>query len=165
MQVLLPPGWSRPRGYANGVAATGRMVFVAGMVGWDADGRFVSDTLAGQARQALSNIVAVLKVAGTKPEHIVRMTWYVTDKRAYVAAYPGDRRRVPRADRQLQRGDDGGAGHRADRRPGPGRDRSHGGDPGVMSGAGWIAFRMRDNSRRRGAEDAEDAEKNRRQRL
>ncbi len=88
MQVLLPPGWPRPRGYANGVAARGQMVFVAGMIGWDAEGRFVSDTLAGQARQALSNIVAVLAVAGARPEHIVRMTWYVTDKRAYVAAYP-----------------------------------------------------------------------------
>ena len=88
MQVLLPPGWPRPRGYANGVAATGRMVFVAGMVGWDAESHFVSDTLAGQARQALQNIVDVLAVAGAKPEHIVRMTWYVTDKREYVAAYP-----------------------------------------------------------------------------
>ena len=88
MQVLLPPGWPRPRGYANGVAVTGRMVFVAGMVGWDAEGRFVSATLAGQARQALQNIVDVLAVAGAKPEHIVRMTWYVTDKREYVAAYP-----------------------------------------------------------------------------
>ena len=88
MQVLLPPGWPRPRGYANGVAATGRMVFVAGMVGWDAESHFVSDTLAGQARQALQNIVDVLAEAGAKPEHIVRMTWYVTDKREYVAAYP-----------------------------------------------------------------------------
>ena len=88
MQVLLPPGWPRPRGYSNGVAATGRMVFVAGMVGWDAEGRFASDTIAGQTRQALQNIVDVLKVAGAKPEHIVRMTWYVTDKREYVAAYP-----------------------------------------------------------------------------
>ena len=88
MQVLLPPGWPRPRGYANGVAARGRMVFVAGMVGWDAEGRFASDTLAGQVRQALQNIVDVLKVAGAKPEHIVRMTWYVIDKREYVAAYP-----------------------------------------------------------------------------
>ncbi len=88
MQVLLPDGWPRPRGYSNGVAATGRMVFVAGMIGWDAEYRFVSDTLAGQARQALQNIVDVLKVAGAKPEHITRMTWYVTDKRAYVAAYP-----------------------------------------------------------------------------
>ena len=88
MQVLLPPGWPRPRGYANGVAARGRMVFVAGMVGWDAEGRFVSDTLAGQARQALQNIVDVLREGGARPEHIVRMTWYVTDKRAYLAAYP-----------------------------------------------------------------------------
>jgi enamine deaminase RidA (YjgF/YER057c/UK114 family) len=91
MQVLLPPGWPRPRGYANGVAATGRMVFVAGMVGWDAESRFVSDTLAGQARQALQNIVDVLKVAGAKPKQIVRMTWYVTDKREYVAAYDANR--------------------------------------------------------------------------
>ena len=64
------------------------MVFVAGMIGWDAQGRFESDDLAAQARQALSNIVAVLAAAGARPEHIVRMTWYVTDKREYVAAYP-----------------------------------------------------------------------------
>jgi len=88
MKVLQPPGWAPPRGYANGVAATGRMVFVAGMVGWDAEGRFVSDTLAGQVRQALQNVVDVLKVAGARPEHIVRMTWYVTDKQEYVASYP-----------------------------------------------------------------------------
>ena len=86
MRVLLPSGWPRPRGYANGVAARGEMVFVAGMVGWDTDGRFASDTIAGQARKALENIVAVLREAGAKPEHIVRMTWYVLDKRAYVAA-------------------------------------------------------------------------------
>ena len=87
-RTLLPAGWPRPRGYANGVAARGRMVFVAGMIGWDAEGRFASDDLADQARQALSNIVAVLAEAGARPEHIVRMTWYVTDKREYVAAYP-----------------------------------------------------------------------------
>lgn len=86
MQVLLPPGWPRPRGYANGVAARGQMVFVAGMVGWNAEGEFVSDEIAGQVRQALQNIVDVLKEAGAKPEHIVRMTWYVTDKQAYLAA-------------------------------------------------------------------------------
>ncbi len=86
MQVLLPPGWPRPRGYANGVAATGRMVFVAGQIGWDAEGRFGSDTMAGQTRQALRNVVDVLAVAGARPEHIVRMTWYVTDKRAYLEA-------------------------------------------------------------------------------
>jgi enamine deaminase RidA (YjgF/YER057c/UK114 family) len=88
MQVLLPPGWPRPSGYANGVAASGRMVFVAGMIGWDAEGRFPGDTLAGQVRQALANVVAVLAEADARPEHIVRMTWYVTDKRAYLAAAP-----------------------------------------------------------------------------
>lgn len=86
MRVLLPAGWPRPRGYSNGVAVRGEMVFVAGMVGWDTNGRFPSDTLAGQARLALENIVAVLREAGAKPEHIVRMTWYVLDKRAYIAA-------------------------------------------------------------------------------
>lgn len=88
MKTLLPPGWPRPRGYANGVTARGRMVFVAGMIGWDADGVFHTDDLAAQARQALLNIVAVLTEGGAKPEHIVRMTWYVTDRKAYVAAYP-----------------------------------------------------------------------------
>ena len=63
-------------------------LFVAGMIGWDAEGRFVSNTLAGQVRQALKNVVAVLEAAGARPEHIVRMNWYVTDKREYVAAYP-----------------------------------------------------------------------------
>ena len=86
MQVLLPPGWPRPRGYSNGVAATGRMVFIAGMIGWDAHGNFRSDDFGEQARQALKNIAAVLKESGGKPEHIVRMTWYVTDKREYLAA-------------------------------------------------------------------------------
>jgi len=87
MQVLLPPGWPRPKGYANGVTARGRMVFVAGMIGWDADGVFHTDNLAGQVRQALHNIVEVLKEGGAQPEHIVRMTWYVVDKREYLAAY------------------------------------------------------------------------------
>lgn len=87
-QVILPPGWPRPRGYSNGVSARGRMVFVAGMIGWDAQGVFHSDNLADQVRQALLNTVQVLEAGGAKPEHIVRMTWYVTDKREYVAAYP-----------------------------------------------------------------------------
>jgi enamine deaminase RidA (YjgF/YER057c/UK114 family) len=86
MQVLLPPGWPRPKGYANGVAASGRMVFVAGMIGWDAQGVFHSDDLVDQVQQALDHVVAVLAQAGAKPEHIVRMTWYVTDKREYLAA-------------------------------------------------------------------------------
>ena len=88
MQVLLPPGWPRPRGYANGVSARGRTIYVAGMIGWDAQGVFHTDDMAGQVRQALVNIVEVLREGGARPEHIVRMTWYVTDKREYVAAYP-----------------------------------------------------------------------------
>jgi enamine deaminase RidA (YjgF/YER057c/UK114 family) len=86
MQVLLPRGWPRPKGYANGVVASGRQVFIAGMIGWDADGVFHTDDFAGQVRQALQNIVSVLREAGGRPEHIVRMTWYVTDKREYIAA-------------------------------------------------------------------------------
>jgi enamine deaminase RidA (YjgF/YER057c/UK114 family) len=88
MEFLQPAGWVRPRGYANGVAAKGKTVFVSGMIGWDAQGVFRSKDFADQARQALANIVAVLAEAGARPEHIVRMTWYVVDKREYVAAYP-----------------------------------------------------------------------------
>ncbi len=86
MKILQPPGWARPRGYSNGVSVRGRMVFVAGMVGWDAECRWQTDDFAEQTRQALLNVVAVLDEAGAKPEHIVRMTWYVTDKQAYLAA-------------------------------------------------------------------------------
>ena len=88
MNALLPPGWPRPKGYANGVAAQGRQIFVAGMIGWDAQGRFHTDDFAGQVRQALQNVVAVLAAGGATPAHIVRMTWYVTDKQAYLAAGP-----------------------------------------------------------------------------
>ncbi|MRX11113.1 RidA family protein [Pseudoduganella sp. FT25W] len=87
MEILQPPGWARPRGYSNGVAASGRLVFVSGMIGWDGDGVFHTDDFAGQVRQALLNIVAVLKEAGAGPEHIARMTWYVVDKDEYQAAY------------------------------------------------------------------------------
>lgn len=85
MKILLPPGWPRPRGYSNGVAVKGSMVFVAGMIGWDAQGVFHTDDMAGQVRQALQNIVEVLAEGGAKPEHIVRMTWYITDKEEYAA--------------------------------------------------------------------------------
>ena len=83
MKILQPHGWSLPRGYANGVAARGTQVFVAGQIGWNAEGRFESDDFVAQARQALRNIVAVLAEAGAHPEHIVRLTWYVVDKREY----------------------------------------------------------------------------------
>lgn len=83
--ILQPPGWPRPKGYSNGAKVRGQMVFVAGMIGWDADERFPSADTAGQVRQALQNVRAVLDEAGAKPEHIVRMTWYVTDKAEYLA--------------------------------------------------------------------------------
>ena len=85
MIVLQPPGWKRPSGYANGVAAAGTMVFVAGQVGWNGRGEFETDDLVGQVRQALANVTAVLAEAGAKPEHITRMTWYLIDKREYLA--------------------------------------------------------------------------------
>jgi enamine deaminase RidA (YjgF/YER057c/UK114 family) len=87
MQILQPPGWATPTGFSNGIAARGRLVFVGGQVGWNADQRFEAADFAGQARQALANIVAVLAEAGGRPEHIVRMTWYVVDKREYVASF------------------------------------------------------------------------------
>jgi enamine deaminase RidA (YjgF/YER057c/UK114 family) len=84
--TLLPEGWPRPKGYANGISAQGRLVFVAGMVGWDAQGVFHSDDFAAQTRQALQNVLAVLREAGTGPEHMARMTWYVTNKAEYLGA-------------------------------------------------------------------------------
>lgn len=87
MEILQPAGWARPRGYSNGIAARGRTVCVSGMIGWDAQGQFHTDDFAGQTRQALQNIVEVLAEAGARPEHIVRMTWYVLDKKEYVGAY------------------------------------------------------------------------------
>ena len=86
MKILLPEGWPRPRGYSNGVSVRGQQIFVAGMIGWDAQGVFHSDDLADQVRQALLNVVAVLAEGGARPEHITRMTWYLTDKREYLAA-------------------------------------------------------------------------------
>ena len=83
-EVLQPPGWPKPQGYANGIKARGEMVFVGGMVGWDENEKFPSGFVA-QARQALQNIVAVLEEGGARPEHIVRMTWYVIDIEEYVA--------------------------------------------------------------------------------
>ena len=87
-QVLQPPGWTAPKGYSNGIAARGRTVIISGQVGWDGQCHFHSSELVLQARQALQNIVAILAEAGGKPEHLVRMTWYVVDKREYVAAFP-----------------------------------------------------------------------------
>ncbi len=87
MKILQPPGWAKPRGYANGVAARGTLVVVGGQIGWNGLGEFATDDFVGQARQALANIVAVLAEAGGRPEHIVRMTWYVVDRQEYIASY------------------------------------------------------------------------------
>ena len=86
MRFLQPELWKRPKGYANGVEVTGRLVFVSGMIGWDAEGT-LAEGFAGQVRQTLLNIVAVLAEAGARPEHLVRMNWYVIDKQEYVGAY------------------------------------------------------------------------------
>lgn len=86
MRVLQPPHWPRPRGYSNGVAAKGSMVFVSGIVGWNAQGEFASHDFVAQVRQALLNIVEILEQARAKPEHIARMTWYVLDKNEYMAS-------------------------------------------------------------------------------
>jgi len=86
-QILQPPGWAKPKGYANGIAVKGgTTVFIAGQVGFNADGVFEEKTFAGQFRQILKNTLAVLAEAGGRPEHIVRMTWYVTDKQEYLGA-------------------------------------------------------------------------------
>jgi enamine deaminase RidA (YjgF/YER057c/UK114 family) len=87
-RFLLPEGWSRPRGYSNGVLAQGRQIFVAGQIGWDANGHFASSHLADQVKQALENILAVLAEADAKPENIVRLTWYVTSREEYHAELP-----------------------------------------------------------------------------
>ena len=87
-QILQPAGWAAPRGYVNGVAAPGTCVFVAGQIGWNARCEWESDDLVAQVRQALLNVRAVLAEAGAQPEHIARMTWYLTDKREYLAALP-----------------------------------------------------------------------------
>ena len=87
--VLQPEGWAKPRGYANGIAARGTTVAIAGQIGWNARCEFETDEFVGQARQALANVIAVLAEAGGGPQHIVRMTWYVTDREAYEDARPG----------------------------------------------------------------------------
>jgi enamine deaminase RidA (YjgF/YER057c/UK114 family) len=83
-KTLQPAEWARPRGYANGMAARGQMIFISGQIGWDANGQFTSDSLSGQVAQALRNIVRVLKEAPAEPRHLVRLTWYVLSRDAYL---------------------------------------------------------------------------------
>jgi enamine deaminase RidA (YjgF/YER057c/UK114 family) len=86
MKILQPPGWARAKGFANGIAAKGTLVFIAGQIGWTGDCKWQARDFAGQFRQALLNVIAVLKEAQGKPEHIVRLTWYVLDKKEYLDA-------------------------------------------------------------------------------
>ena len=88
-EILHPKNWKPARGYANGVAATGRMVFTGGLIGWNADQEFETDDFVGQVEVALSSIVEVLACAGARPEHLVRLTWYVTDKQEYLSNLKG----------------------------------------------------------------------------
>lgn len=85
-RVLQPPGWPRPKGYSNGIAASGRTIWTAGVIGWDEEEKIVSASLAGQFEQVLKNTLAILAEGGAGPEHVVRMTWYVTDRDEYVAS-------------------------------------------------------------------------------
>jgi len=82
--ILQPDGWAKPKGYANGIAAEGRLIFVGGQIGWNGQSQFETDDFVGQVRQTLQNIVDVLAEGGAGPEHVVSMTWYVTDKREYL---------------------------------------------------------------------------------
>lgn len=91
-RILLPPGWSRPHGYSNGMAAQGRLVFTAGLIGWDENGVIQAGSMAGQVAQTLKNTVAVLAEADAEPHHIVRMTWYITSRSEYL----GERREIGR---------------------------------------------------------------------
>ena len=85
MKKLHPPGWAEPRGYANGIVAEGRLVFVAGQIGWDESATFRTHDFVGQVRRCLENVLAVLAEAGVGPEHVVRMTWYITDREEYLS--------------------------------------------------------------------------------
>ena len=89
MRILQPPGWARAKGFSNGIAARGELVFIAGQVGWTGQGEWRERSFAGQFRQALQNILDVLKEANGRPEHIVRLTWYVLDKQEYLSSLKG----------------------------------------------------------------------------
>ncbi len=86
MNILQPPTWAKPRGFANGIAASGKLVFIAGQVGWTGEAKWEAHDFAGQFKQTLKNIVEVLAQAGGKPQHIVRLTWYVIDKQEYLSS-------------------------------------------------------------------------------
>jgi len=89
MKILQPPGWARAKGFSNGISASGRLVFIAGQIGWTGDCKWEARDFAGQFKQTLKNILSVLAEANGKPEHIVRLTWYVLDKQEYLNSLKG----------------------------------------------------------------------------
>ena len=119
-EIVQPKNWAAPKGYANGVVAQGRQVFIAGQVGWNGQAKFESDDFVAQVEQALKNIVDVLAAAGGEPRHLVRLTWYVTDKTEYVARQRGDWRGLSQDDRPAFSGDDAGGCRRPARAKGQG---------------------------------------------
>ncbi len=137
--ILQPEGWAKPVGYANGIAARGRFVFVGGQIGWNSQCKFETDDLVGQVRQTLQNVVAVLAAAGAEPQHLTSMTWYLTDKADYLA----NLKQIGEAYRDIHRPalsrDGGHAGRRADRGPRQGGDPGNRRHPG-MSTASMITF-------------------------
>jgi len=86
MQILQPPGWARPKGFSNGISCQGRLVFIGGQIGWSGQGEWLDRSFAGQFRQALKNILDILAQAGGRPEHLVRLTWYVLDTKEYLTS-------------------------------------------------------------------------------
>lgn len=96
-EIIQPEGWAQPKGYANGVLASGRTLWIGGQIGWDAEQTFVAGGFIAQMEQALKNVMAVLEAAGGRAEHLVRMTWYVTDKTEYMAS----QREIGRAYREI----------------------------------------------------------------
>ena len=129
MQILQPPGWARPKGFSNGIAASGKLVFIAGQVGWTGQGEWKERSFAGQFRQALQNILEVLAQAKGRPEHIVRLTWYVLDKQEYLASLKEVGAAYREPDGQALPDDGGGAGERPGGGRSTARDRSNGGGP------------------------------------
>ncbi len=130
MKVLQPPNWPRPKGYSNGISAHGRMIFTAGIVGWDENESFPEHTLHGQFAQALMNTLEILAQDGAGPQHIVRMTCYVTDRSDYL----NSRDEIGAAWREIMgaelSGDGAGRGEGPGRERGPGRNRDDGGGRG-----------------------------------
>ena len=131
MRRLQPPGWPEPRGYANGIAATGELIFVGGQIGWDETGAFPHADLAGQVGQALRNIVAVLAEADAGPEHVARLTWYVTSRTEYLDSLESHRRRLPRRHGPPLPGHGRRRGHRTGRVRRTRRDRGHSRPPNL----------------------------------